>query len=163
MDSISPEIVVSVAPPPDTFTVCVPLSCIPYRTEYPVMSQLRWLQFTAPHWTVMLEEVTSDTLTEVGAANGAGRKIIQIRREKKDALTSCHCGGCAAVFSTSPITQHCSHIGVLSAPLQARHCVHCLTSSNISDVIRQRETLSVLSVGVGDGVAISCHFIYQCP
>ena len=29
------------------------------------------MQFTALHWTVMLEEVTSDTLTEVGAADGA--------------------------------------------------------------------------------------------
>ena len=36
------------------------------------MSPLRWMQSTAPHWTVMpLEEVTSDTLTEVGAADGA--------------------------------------------------------------------------------------------
>ena len=30
------------------------------------------MQSTAPHWTVMLEEVTEDTLTEVGAADGAG-------------------------------------------------------------------------------------------
>ena len=30
------------------------------------------MQSTAPHWTVMLEEITSDTLTEVGAADGAG-------------------------------------------------------------------------------------------
>ena len=29
------------------------------------------MQSTVPHWTVMLEEVTSDTLTEVGAADGA--------------------------------------------------------------------------------------------
>ena len=36
------------------------------------MSPLRWMQSTAPHWTVMLEEVSSDTLTEVGAADGAG-------------------------------------------------------------------------------------------
>ena len=36
------------------------------------MSPLRWMQSTAPRWTVMLEEVTSDTLTEVGAADGAG-------------------------------------------------------------------------------------------
>ena len=35
------------------------------------MSPLRWMQSTAPHWTVMLEEVTADTLTEVGAADGA--------------------------------------------------------------------------------------------
>ena len=36
------------------------------------MSPLRWMQSTAPHWTIMLEDVTSDTLTEVGAADGAG-------------------------------------------------------------------------------------------
>ena len=28
------------------------------------------MQSTASHWTVMLDEVTSDTLTEVGAADG---------------------------------------------------------------------------------------------
>ena len=36
------------------------------------MSPLWWMQFTAPHLTVMVEEVTADTLTEVGAADGAG-------------------------------------------------------------------------------------------
>ena len=35
------------------------------------MSPLRWIQSTGPHWTVMLEEVTSDTLTEEGGADGA--------------------------------------------------------------------------------------------
>ena len=37
------------------------------------MSPLRWMQFTGPHWTVMLEEVTSrsDTVTVVGGADGA--------------------------------------------------------------------------------------------
>ena len=37
------------------------------------MSPLRSMQFTSPHSTVMLEEVTcsSGTLTEVGAADGA--------------------------------------------------------------------------------------------
>ena len=39
------------------------------------MSPLRSVQFTAPHWTVMLEEVTVDTLTEVGAADGAENSI----------------------------------------------------------------------------------------
>ena len=29
------------------------------------------MQLTVPHWTVMLEEVTPDSLTEVGAADGA--------------------------------------------------------------------------------------------
>ena len=35
------------------------------------MSPLWSMQSTAPHWTVMLEEVTPDSLTEVGAADGA--------------------------------------------------------------------------------------------
>ena len=35
------------------------------------MFPLRWIHGTAPHWTVMLEEVTSDILTEVGATDGA--------------------------------------------------------------------------------------------
>ena len=34
------------------------------------MSPLRWMQSTGPHWTVMLEEVTLDTLTEDGGAVG---------------------------------------------------------------------------------------------
>ena len=38
------------------------------------MSPLRWMQSTAPHWTVMLEDVTSDTLTEVGAAEGTEKR-----------------------------------------------------------------------------------------
>jgi len=40
------------------------------------MSPLWWMQSTAPHWTVMLEEVTSDVLTEVGGAEGAGGQEI---------------------------------------------------------------------------------------
>ena len=40
------------------------------------MSPLRWIQSTGPHWTVMLEEVTLDTLTEIGAANRAEDLII---------------------------------------------------------------------------------------
>jgi len=32
------------------------------------------MQSTAPHWTVMLEKVTSDVLTEVGGADGAGNR-----------------------------------------------------------------------------------------
>ena len=35
------------------------------------MAPLRWMQFTVPHWTVMLEEVTSDVVKEVGGAEGA--------------------------------------------------------------------------------------------
>ena len=38
------------------------------------MSPLRWIQSTGPHWTVILEEVTSDTFTEVGGADGAIKK-----------------------------------------------------------------------------------------
>ena len=36
------------------------------------MSPLRWIHGTVLHWTVMLEEVTSDTLTDLGSADGAG-------------------------------------------------------------------------------------------
>ena len=35
------------------------------------MSPLRWIQSTGPHWTVMLEKVTSDRFTEEGGADGA--------------------------------------------------------------------------------------------
>ena len=73
MDESSPDMVVSVVSPPETLTVCVlPSPCTPYLTEYPVMFPLRWIQFTAPHWTVMLEEVTSGVVTEVGGADGTG-------------------------------------------------------------------------------------------
>ena len=35
------------------------------------MSPLWWMQSTAPHWTVMVEEVSTTVLTDVGAADGA--------------------------------------------------------------------------------------------
>ena len=38
------------------------------------MFPLRWIQVTGPHWTVMLNEVTSDILTKVGGEDGAGGK-----------------------------------------------------------------------------------------
>ena len=40
------------------------------------MSPLRWIQSTGPHWTVILEEVTLDTLTEDGGAVGAVDFVI---------------------------------------------------------------------------------------
>ena len=49
------------------------------------MSPLWWMQSTSPHWTVMLEEVTVDTLTEVGAADGAENLICLVT------VTSYHC------------------------------------------------------------------------
>ena len=113
----------------------------------------------------MLEEVTSDILTEVGAADGAIHvRGSELRREKLGSmrlLTSSHCGGCEVVFSCLAITQYCSHSdGVLSGLLQLSQCVHCLTSSITRNGIRGSETLSVVSVGVGDGVA-SCHTIHK--
>ena len=39
------------------------------------------MQSTAPHWTVMLEEVTADTLTEVGAADGAGSEMFKVHNQ----------------------------------------------------------------------------------
>ena len=39
------------------------------------------MQSTAPHWTVMLEEVTADTLTEVGAADGAESENKQTNKQ----------------------------------------------------------------------------------
>ena len=68
-------------PPKDSPEVIRTLMCppvlptTPYCTEYPVISPLRWMQSTAPHWIVILEEVTVDTLTEVGAADGAGGEV----------------------------------------------------------------------------------------
>ena len=46
------------------------------------MSPLRWMQSTDPHWRVILEEFTSVTLTEVGAADGAVLIIIIIGKQK---------------------------------------------------------------------------------
>ena len=46
------------------------------------MSPLRWMQSTAPHWTVMLEEVTPDSLTEVGAADGAVCERFRIEQRE---------------------------------------------------------------------------------
>ena len=42
------------------------------------MSPLWWMQSSSPHRTVMLEEVTVDTLTEVGAADGAENSICLV-------------------------------------------------------------------------------------
>ena len=42
------------------------------------MSPLRWMQSTAPHWTVMLVEVVSGALTEVGGADGAGEDEVYL-------------------------------------------------------------------------------------
>ena len=55
----------------------------------------------------MLEEVTSDTLTEVGGADGAVSAccIELLEQEKGELLTSSHCGGCEVVFSSPSITQ----------------------------------------------------------
>ena len=35
------------------------------------MSPFWWIQSTGPHWTLKPEAVTSNTLTEVGGADGA--------------------------------------------------------------------------------------------
>ena len=52
------------------------------------------------------------------------------------------CGGCEAVFYSLSITQYCSHsYGVLSGLLQTSQVVHCLTTTNVTDVIRVSETL----------------------
>ena len=40
------------------------------------MSPLRWMQSTAPHWTVMLVDVLV-SLTEVGGPEGAGESKTQ--------------------------------------------------------------------------------------
>ena len=66
------------------------------------MSPLWWMQSTAPHWTVMLEEVTPDSLTEVGAADGAVCERFRIEQREdtgnsRSILTSGHCGGCSGV------------------------------------------------------------------
>ena len=39
------------------------------------MSPLRWMHVTFCQWTVTLEKVTSDDVTEVGGADGAGKWI----------------------------------------------------------------------------------------
>ena len=48
------------------------------------MSPLRCIHGTISHWTVILEEVTADILTESGAADGAGVKtkaLTDVSRE----------------------------------------------------------------------------------
>ena len=49
------------------------------------MSPLRWIQSTGPHWMLMLEEVTSDTLTLEGGADGAVIiSVVNNREERRD-------------------------------------------------------------------------------
>jgi len=42
------------------------------------MSPFWWMQSTASHWTVMLEEVTSDVLMKVGGADGPTQNIDSV-------------------------------------------------------------------------------------
>ena len=74
VDEFNPCIVLWVVPTPDIYLVVVQPPHTPYHTKYPVMSPLRWMQFTGPHCTVMLEEVMSNILMEVGGAEGAAVK-----------------------------------------------------------------------------------------
>ena len=49
------------------------------------MSPLRWIQSTGPHWTVMLEEVTSDKVTLGGGIDGAVCSLVVNNGEDKGA------------------------------------------------------------------------------
>ena len=52
------------------------------------MSPLRWIQSTGPHWTVILEVVTSETITEVGGADGAGDVNLIVAFQGKKTIIS---------------------------------------------------------------------------
>ena len=78
------------------------------------MSPLRWIQSTGPHWTVILEEVTLDTLTEEGGADGAVDVTKSIYMEERvtlrsGSLTSRLCSYCEAEFFSTSLTQSYSH------------------------------------------------------
>ena len=86
------------------------------------MYPLRWIQSTGPHWTVMLEEVTSDTLTEEGGADGAvgvtGEHTKERMTLRSGPQTSCLCRYYEAEFFSISLTQSYSHNdGVLSTLL----------------------------------------------
>ena len=48
------------------------------------MSPLRCMQSTAPHLTVILEEVTSDVATVVGEDDGAGNLMKESQKHPKE-------------------------------------------------------------------------------
>ena len=74
-----------------------------------------------------------------------GSEIEEIER-----LTSSHCGFCDGILiSPSSGESGRDSDGVLSSLLQTRQSVHCLTTSNVRDGVRARDTFSR---GVGDGV-----------
>ena len=70
--------------------------------------------------------------------------------ERPESLTSSHCCFCDGILiSPSSGESGRDSDGVLSSLLQTRQCVHCLTTSNIRDGARARDTFSRR---VGDGV-----------
>ena len=115
----------------------------------------------------MLEEVTPDSLTEVGAADGAVCERFRIE-QREDTDNSMKYTNQRPLWwlwwclIQSPITQHYSHSdGVLSTLLEASQFIHCCSPSS-RGTIGPSETVSVVSVGVGDGIVTSsCHTPYQ--
>ena len=68
VDGVSSAIVVCLVLPPETSLVSAPSPV--YLTKYPVISPLRWIHGTIPHWTVMLDDVLVAPTSE-GGADGA--------------------------------------------------------------------------------------------
>ena len=70
--------------------------------------------------------------------------------ERQENLTSSHCGFCDGILiSPSSGKSGRDSDGVLSSLLQTSQCVHGLTTSNVRDGVRARDTFSRR---VGDGV-----------
>ena len=112
----------------------------------------------------MLEEVTPHSLTEVGAADGAVCERFRIEQREDT-------GNSMKYTNQRPLwwlwwcliqsPHYSTSDGVLSTLLQASQFIHCYSPSS-SGTIGPSETVSVVNVGVGDGVVtISCHTPYQ--
>ena len=98
------------------------------------MSPLRWMQSTAPHWTVMLEDVSSRVLTEVGGADGAGEQEMM-----SPGFPSCQSVlTCFKSHSSDRVTD-CTP-----------SCIGCIHSDGVATVLLQ-SCYDVASRAISDG------------
>ena len=82
------------------------------------------------------------------------REMFRIKGESVASLTSSSCRGCDGISFSSSFSQSGSDSDrILSSLLQTCQYVHCPTNTRYG--VRVSETVCVVSVGVGDGVASS--------
>ena len=113
---------------------------------------------------MILVELSTDNITKEGGADGTvSERNVQNRniRNLMFRLTSSLCGGCyGIIFRSSSSERDSDGDRILSSLLSTSKYVHSPTNKY---GIRVSETVSVVSVRVGDGVAISSQSLFQDP